>query len=92
MYTVSAATVEEKTTEKGLTFTITSNSGVGLSVREGIPGIRRCLERCAQKGNAAIDFLGYSLRRYADTRTTIPEVYRNRISLCCETIRTSDYR
>ena len=56
MHTVSAATVEKITMEQGLTFTVASNSGVELSVREGILGIRRYLELCARKGNVVIDF------------------------------------
>ena len=56
VHTVSAATVEKRTTEQGLTFTVARNSGVEPSVREGILGIGRCLELCAQKGNAVADF------------------------------------
>ena len=92
VHTVSAATVEGKTTEQGLTFTIASNSGVGPSVREGILGVSRCLERCAQKGNVAAALLGYSLRYYADARTTAPGVHRDGFWLCGATMRTSDHR
>lgn len=91
VHTVSAATVERETTEQSLTFTIASNSGVELSVKEGILGIGRCLERCAQKGNVAAALLGYSLRCYADARTTAPGVHRDRFSLCGATMRTSDH-
>ena len=92
VHTVSAATVEGKTMEQSLMFTIASNSGVGPSVREGILTIGRCLERCAQKGNVAADLLGYSLRCYADARTTTSGVHRDRFSLCGATMRTSDHR
>jgi len=92
VHTVSAATVEKRTTEQGLTFTVASNSGVEPSVREGILGIGRCLELCAQKGNAVADFSGHLLRRYADARTTTLGVYRNCVSLRGTIMRTSDYR
>jgi len=66
VHTVSAATVAGRSMAQGLTFTIASNSGVGLSVREAFLGIGSCLERCAQKGNIAATLLGYSLRCYID--------------------------
>ena len=60
-------------------------------MREGILGIGRCLERCAQKGNVAAALLGYSLKCYADARATTPGVHRDRFSLCGATMRTSDH-
>ena len=91
VHTVSAGTVEKKTTEQSLTFTIASNSGVGLSVKEGILGIGKCLERCAQKGNVAAALLGYSLRRYSHARITTSGVQRDCFSLCGATMRTLDH-
>lgn len=70
VHAVSAATVEKAATEQGLTFTIASNSGVEPSVRDGLLGMGRCLERCAQKGNAAAILGECLLRCYAHIRNT----------------------
>ena len=92
VHTVSAATVGKKSTEQGLTFTIASNSGVEPAVREGILGIGRCLERCAQKGNVAASVLGCSLRCHADVRIATPGMHEDGFSLYGITMRTSDHR
>lgn len=70
VHTFFAATVEEKTREQGLKFTIASKSGI-----RGILGIERYLERCARKGNVAAKLSRYLLRRHTDARTTTPGVH-----------------
>lgn len=90
VHTVSAATVEETAIEQGLMFNIASNSGVGASIRENILRIGGYLERCAQKGNAAVNSSGYLLKHYADVSTTTVRMYRDRFPLRSTTMRTSD--
>lgn len=92
VHTVSAATVEGKSTEQGLTFTIASNSGIEPWVRDAIRGIGVCMESCARKGNIATALLGCSLRCYIDARIITIGMHCDHLSICGATVRTSDHR
>ncbi|MCJ1320599.1 hypothetical protein MMC15_005939 [Xylographa vitiligo] len=65
VHSVSAATVEETTTQPGLIFNIASNSGIGAYVREHFLGIGNFLEQCARKGNVAASPSNYLLKHAA---------------------------